>query len=261
MAMKTITPGDAYDRRKFVDAMKSLSDLGVTAQNINTPEGSWNPDSRKDLGTLLKDDPTFYSGMSPDSVINDSQIAHKYHEKSIQNYAITNFSTLLGKVSGETLLQIVSSLPVDKTGDEGLDKAIRVINEKKKIAKVAKEGGIESYVHEKLANASDWRREAFFGYSVGNGNYTERTFQAYARSAEQDFARAVLEKDGKTINSAKLRRILEANYKKLIAKNTENADKVAEAYLSTIAQGAYQEVKPEKKDKPGSIARTGKVAA
>lgn len=265
--MKTVNPRDAYDRRRFVDAMKDLSDLGVISHNLNTPEGNWDPKFRKDLEILL-DDPNIpedeqisYAGMAPDSVIKDANKAHSQYDKQMQNYAITNFSTLLGKLSGETLLQLVASvLPVAETGKKNLDRVVKAIQEKRKIAKISKEGGIEQYVAEKLANASEWRKQAYFGYSIGNPDYIQRTFKAYAQSTEADLIKEIFEEDRKTIKSEKLRRILKENYAQLIAKDTEDSDKVAEAYLSAIAQGAYQAVKPEEKDKPGSIARTGKVA-
>lgn len=261
MAIKTVNPGDAYDRQRFVDAMKDFSDLEGISHNLNTPEGNWHPDLRKDLGTLLRDNQTFYSGMAPDSVINDSNEAHEQYEKDMQNYAITNFSTLLGKVRGETLAQLVTLiLPVAETGKKGLDKTIKAINEKRKIEKMSKEGGIESYVMEKLAKASDWRKEAFFGYSVGNPDYIQRTFQAYAQSAEQDFRNEVLDNQG-NIKTKVLREIIKENYAQLIAKDTEKSDKIAKGYLSAIAQGAYLAVNPKEKDKPGTIAKTGRVAA
>jgi len=262
MAMRTVNSGDVYDKKRFVDAMKDLSDLGGTLEKVSSENGHWNPDARKNLGTLLRDNQTFYSGLQPDSVINDSQEAHKQYERDIQNYTITNFSTLLKKVDAETLLGLVTSiLPIDKTKDKGLNKIIELINERRKIAKATKEGDTQSYVMEKLANASEWRQRAFFGYSVGDSNYIEKTFNEYAQSVEQDFRKEVFEADKKTIKSGKLRSILEENYKQFIAKDTEVADKLAEAYLSTIAQGAYQTVKPGKRDEHGSIARTGKVAS
>lgn len=261
MAMKSINPREAYDQSKFVGAMEDLSDLGGIAQNISAPEGNWHPDLRKNLGILLRNNQAFYSGMSPDSVMDDLNEAHKQHEKEMQNYAIINFSTLLGKVSGKKLLQLVGSLPLSKTKRKNLDEVINTINEKREIERISKEGGMEEYVMGKLAKASDWRKQAYFGYSIGNGNYAERTFQAYAQSAEQDFARQLLDKKGNIKPEAEvvLREIIKENYSQFVAKDTDDTDKIARKYLSALAQVAYQEVKPAKKVKQGKIARTGRV--
>jgi len=259
MAMKTVNLGDVYNRQKFVGAMKDLSDLGGLVEKISAPEGNWNPCIRADIHGLINPPVESYAGLAPDSVINDANEAHSKYEENMQNYAIKNFDILLGKISGETLLQLVTSvLPVDKTGNKGLDKVIKAINEKRKIAKAAEKGDIHSYVNEKLKDASDWRKQAYFGYSIGNPDYVQRTFQAYAQSSEQDFSKEVLDNQG-NIKENVLRKIIRENYTQLVAKDTEESDKVAKRYLSAIAQGAYQAVKPEKEDKPGKIARTGKV--
>lgn len=259
--MRTVKPTDAYDKNRFVPAMEFLSDLENAAQNVNTPEGNWNPTPRKDLGVLLKDNSTFYAGMAPDSVINDANEAFDQYNEAVQNYAIKNFSELLGKINGERLLQVIGSLPVVKTGRKNLDKLVKIINEQREIQKTAKEGSAQNYVAKRLEGASGWRKDAYFGYSIGNPDYTQRTFQAYVQSNQRDFMNAVFDKDENVKSEAQtiIRGIIRESYKQLVAKDTENDDKVAQMYLSAVARGAYESVKPEKKVKPGKIFRTGKV--
>tara|TARA_Y100000034_G_scaffold127241_1_gene179746 strand:+ start:50 stop:829 length:780 start_codon:yes stop_codon:yes gene_type:complete len=259
MVMRTVNRNDAFNKKDFVNAMKDLSDLEHIAQNIGTPEGQFDPSLRQDSGVLLKNDPTFYTELTPDVVISDVQDEHKGYQKGIQNYTITHFNNLLGKVKGKSLLQFVTSLPIVKTGKRNIDKVIDAINEKKRMAKIAKEGGVQEYVMEKLSKASKSRRDNFFNYLVGSQGYVEKTFQAYAQEAEINFNKAVLNSEG-NVKADVLRSVMKKSYNEFVDKNTESDDKVAEVYLSAIASGAYQAVKPVKRVKKGRIARTGKVA-
>ena len=260
MAINTINFLDVYNKDKFVKAMKDLSTLENIVRNISTPEGQFNPDLRKDAGILLKNDPTFYTEMSPDVVTSDVEQRYEEYEKETQNYTINNFNNLLGKVKGKTLLQFVTSLPLAKTGKKHLDKTINAINEKLRMAKIAKEGGVQEYVMEKLSKAAPSRKDNFFEYLVGSTGYIEKTFQAYAQEAEINFNKAISDGQG-NVKSDVLKSIVKENYNQFVDKNTEGTDRIAEAYLSAIASGAYQAVKPDKKVKKGSIARTGRVAA
>ena len=257
--MNTINFLDSFNKDRFVKAMKDMSTLENIARNIGAPEGQFDPSLRQDAGTLLQDNPGFYAEMSPDVVTSDIEQRYGEYDKQVKNYTINNFNTLLGKVKGKSLLQIVTSLPIAKTGKKHLDKAINAINEKLKIAKIAKEGGIQEYIMEKLSKASKSRRDNFFNYLVGSNGYVEKTFQAYAQEAEVNFNKAISDVQG-NVKTEVLRNIMKANYHQFVDKDTEGTDRIAEGYLSAIASGAYQAVKPVSRAKKGSIARTGKVA-
>jgi hypothetical protein len=241
MAIRTLNPGDAYARQDFVNAMEDLTNLGGISQTASTADGNWNPDLRKGLGKLLQNNQTFYSGVEPDSVINDAQTSYSQYEGEMVDYVITNFSTLLGKsTKDQGLMALATSLPLKETGNRSMDKTIKVINEKKKIAKIMQEGGIEGYVMDKMRNAEPWRQEAFFGYSVGNQGYMEKTFQAYAQSAEMDFRNALFV-DG-NLNKGKIRNIVKENYNMIVADKGANS-KEAKAFQMAVAQTAYAAVK------------------
>jgi len=256
--MRTVNPTDRYRKKDFVNAMNDLSLLEQIAQNINTPEGNFDPNLRQDASVLLEDRPDFYTELSPDVVVSRVQSEYKIYNREMQNYTITNFNSLLDKVGGQSLLQFVISLPIAKIGNKRLDKVVDAINEKRKIAEVVEKGGEKEYVMEKLSHASAERRANFFEYLVGSQGYIEKTFESYAQEAEFNFNNAVSDGEG-NINASVLRGVVKHNYNQFVDKDTESKDRVTGMYLSAIAKGAYLSVKSDKKGRQGSIARTSKV--
>jgi hypothetical protein len=245
MAIRTINPGDAYNKGKFVGAMKDFTQLGGDLEKISSADGNWNPSVRKDLGNLLRDNQTFYAGLQPDSVIDDTENCYSGLQDNVVKYTKNNFNELLNKIKDQNLLNLVLGLPLKESDTirvKKIKQVIKAINEKRKIEKITQEGGAENYVMEKLANASDWRKQAYLGYSIGNPDYTQRTFQAYAQSAEVSFREAITTSDGKKIDAPLLREVLRESYK-AIDTSTDEGKNLAKVFQINIAQTAYREVK------------------
>jgi len=241
MAIRTVNPTDAYNKSSFVDAMQDFNKLSGNLEKISSADGNWNPSARKRIGSMLRDDQTFYTGLPPDSVIDDAENFYSEAEDKITGYARRKFNTLLNKIKAEDLVDLVLGLPLEEVGSDSVKQAVRAINEKRKLAKAAKERRAQDYVNEKLANASDWRKESYFGYSIGNPDYTERTFRSYVQSAESDFRSAISDTQGK-LNTRKLRDVLRANYQ-AIDNSTNNGKELAKAFQVNVAQSAYKAVK------------------
>jgi len=241
MAMKTVNPTDAYDKQKFVDAMKDFGKLENLLQGVSDSKGNWDPDIRSDIHSLINPLANSYAGLAPDSVIDDTRKAYSEKQNNLIGYAEKNFYSLLSRIKDENLLSLVLSLPLKDVGSSKVKKAVKAISEKRKVAKAAEEGDIQSFVAEKLAKASDWRKQAYFGYSIGNPDYTQRTFQAYAQNAEIDFKKAISDASG-NLDSRILSDILIENYKD-IDTSTDDGKKLAKAFQLTVAQAAYRSVK------------------
>lgn len=244
MAMRSIGPRSAYNRNNFVNAMEDLSKLEYLAQTLNSGSGhDWDPELRRDLGNLLRDNQIFYAGLTPDNVKNDSGEAYFDYQNRINEYSKDKLEILLDKVSAIGSLSLVLSLPLVETGNKDYDKIKKIIDRKREIDFAEKQGRIEDYVNNKLKKASDWRKEAYFKYSMGDPSYITRTFNAYKIDNEMDFNRAIRRESGQ-IYRKKLLDLIKANYNKIVGdeENREDSDK-AKLYRSVIAKYAYEALK------------------
>ena len=237
--MRTVNPGDAYDKDNFVNAMGDLEGLEGLLSMASREEGLWNPNVRKSLGDLIRDDKKFYAGLTPDQVQNDAREALLDHSEKIAEYCKGKLTDLLGKVKTENLPDLLYSLSLAKTEDP--DEIVDAINEKKAIEKAIRERTTDEYVDEKLKQAADWRKEAYSKYSAYNQDYTQRTFNAYARDAEYQFMKVMMNEEGK-IDRGKLVNFVKENYNKIVAK-TKFDSKEANAFRLMVAKVAYQSEK------------------
>ena len=230
MVIKTINPRDAYNKDRFVDAMKGLDKLEYLLQGISRPEGNWNPDLRKNLGDLILTDirnrevrERFFAGVAPDNVIGEAEKAYSENQDRIIDYSKNKWENLLDKVSNEQLVSLVSMLPLVKTENRDYDKLKGIVDEKRKTGRAEQEGGIEAYVNDKLSRAPDWRKQAYYGYSMGDPSYTMRTFNAYKSDAEISFIKAIRKKNGE-LDRAKLLGLIRINYNQLIKDEAKKAE-------------------------------------
>ncbi len=240
MAMRTVNSQDAYDKDKFVDAMEDLSKLELISQTAETPEGHWNPDLRRELGNLARENQTFYAGLTPDHVMGDSQRIYSQYRNKMGSYVKNKVDSLIDKINGENLISLVKQLPFVRTGNREYDKIKRLVDEKRKIAEAKEKGAIENYVNEKMMRASDWRKESYYGYSMGDPTYVMRTFNAYEMDNQADFIKATHTEE-RNIREKKLRGLIKANYEKI--KSEKGEDHVlAKVYCSAIAKAAHESI-------------------
>jgi len=237
-----LKPESAYSKDDFVSAMKDFNRLEFLAQGFSSDNKyDWHPEFRKNLGDLLRGNQRFYAGMTPDNVKNDASEAHSDYQNKIAEYSKNKVYELLNQVKEEGLVSLVFSLPLVETGNEEYDKVKKAIDEKKKIEWAQERGEIMQYINERLKNMADWRKDAYFGYSMGDEGYVRRTFDSYAVETERKLSELV-QKDGK-IDKEKLLNLIKANYKKIVEseKDKEDSDK-AKSYRIAIAKTAYESI-------------------
>jgi len=244
----TLIPDEFYNRKRFVSEMYRLGQLEQILKGLKTPEGNWDPNLRKALGYLARDNQSFYNELNPALTINDADEAKSNLKKVIERYSKNKVDILLSKIDGEDVPSVLFSVPLVKTGINKYDRIKQIIDEKTKIAKAEQEGNIAGYVNEKLSKASDWRKKAYENFGIGSSSYDALTFNEYKRSTEMDFRRVIMTQDGK-IDRTKLLNLIKANYEQIIKNEEENEDepekngensKVARNFRYAIAKYAFQ---------------------
>jgi len=245
MAMRTINPNERYDRQRFVDAMEDLEKLVYLSDNLKKPEGNWNPNLRKGLANLLKDenadeiDPDVeinFAGLTPDHVIERAQQEKRDYSDRMDKYAARNWEAFLDKVERvrpEELVDLIESLPLAETSNEELDKIVKAVNEKNLINIFKEKGGQREYVNLKMQGASESRKKAY-AYSSGDPNYIAAIFGAYERAADFYFQKAIRDENGNIVPS-KLVNLIRENYNRLDA----DSDK-AKIYRLAIVKVAHK---------------------
>lgn len=241
MVVRTVEPREAYNKEKFVNAMTDLNNLESLLINASKPEGNWNPNIRKGLGNILRDDQGFYAGFTPDNVLNDNQEAISQYTDEMDQYVKNTWKTIFNKLEAEDFLNLASSLPLpDSVRDNELDEIINAIKESKIIEFAESRGseGKTAYIISKLQDAEQWRQEAYFGYSSYVQDYNERTFNAYKREAQIKLKNAITKKDG-SLNKTKLSNLIEKSYSSMVTDKGEDSDE-AKAYRIGTAKAAYE---------------------
>ena len=237
MAIRTVNPQDAYSKGNFVNAMEDLGTLEAILQGVSQPAGNWNPNFRKKLGDLSRDDERFYAGITPDQVMNDNSETIRQYRDTMVEYAKGKWNVLLGKLQAEDLPGLIYRLPLVKTGNKDLDEIVDAVNDRKEAEEAERQGNAKGYVENKLRGAADWRTRAYFSYSAYNEQYTQNTFNSYKTVAEIKLQKALQDKNGK-IDRAKALRLVRESYDKIVADKGIDSDEAKE-FRYTTAKAVY----------------------
>lgn len=219
MAIYTANSNKPYEKKDFMAAIADVSSLEALVQGAQKPEGNWNPKIRQNLGNLLHDNPAFYSGMSPDALIQDSSEALKENNGKLQEYINKYFKKLVHKLSNlqdGDLVELINNLPLEKVKTENaeLDAVINSINELKALEKAQEHGNYGEYVAKKMKNVSGWRKNAS-KYNMSNPQWVQQVFNSYAGAAQAEFQRVLSNEDGSGIDKNKLISLIKNAYAKL----------------------------------------------
>jgi len=267
--LKDINPAESYDNGRFLDFMKDVADLRGY-KDILKKDGE-EPESRKSLGSLLKDGPRHYSGIQAADVRNDANEAYSGLERELggsaeieeeggpvvrrKGYVENNLEEFLDRATAEELMAVINSVNLHYTGDSAVDEIIRLVKEQQKISEAGKSGNISAYVTEKMKTAPEWRKRAFFGYSGGNHAYVAKTFESFANATARELDTLV--GSGDKLDKAKLVEVIK---KSLAAGDREydretdkgNKQDVFEGDIRpthlALAYAVYPKLKQERKE-------------
>ncbi len=232
-----IDPEGRYDKDKLKDAVKNYKFLVELGSKLRKPEGFYDPELRKDLGTFLRKDPRFYAETSPDIVLNDAQEAADEGRGKLGDYVHNHFDEVLREVPNDNLESLVLQLPLEKIGDEKADELVDAIEEYHKIERAMREGKIGEYVEKKLESAPDWMKRAFY-YASQVEDYVKRIFESYSKSIRSDLDSSLSEIKKEEEG---LRNLIRKSYEK-ISDEEKDSDE-ARVYQLRLAMAAFGEKK------------------
>lgn len=170
--------------------------LGTLEQLVSKFEPN-EPNQRKILGGVLRENPNFYIGQTSDVVVNDFRSGKQVISGKLDQYSkelgdyfekySTEIISKLDKLKKEELIKLLFGLipeNFEAKNNKELDILSKIVNEQRKLRGTQDYSGLLNYVDEKMENVSDWRKVAY-QYGRFSEIYVKQIFNSYM--AENNF--------------------------------------------------------------------------
>lgn len=271
---KVIKPSAKYDRANFVEGMDVFDKLRGYKKRLEDSKGE-DPESRIDLGELLRKNPTHYAGHSGGHVIKQAKEAISDLEGMIggwtepsqdrkslkreKGYVENNLDEFLNRLTANELFALINNLPLYNTNNPEIDRLIRIIRETQKISRAEKgkeeevKEQVREYVSERMKKAPAWLQRSF-SYSVGDPNFVMEEFESYRNAAMLELSKATRNEKGE-LNKDLFVRVLkeslavaqrEYNRETNLGDKSDIFEGDIRPYYLTLAQVLYPREKEER---------------
>jgi hypothetical protein len=182
-----------FNREKFVKTGKAYQDMGKWLQTLE--KDPTNVDVMRKAGKLLYENPDFYyqSGTSPRPRLDDTL---SVVQDNRARYAKEMYPHIINGFNEENWMNLISSLPLYKTGKKEYDDVIDAINQKRQMDEVAENPEKTTGFLYKKAQKFDSIVQAEFRREIYNERYMKTLFGIYQRESEMKYMKSLFDENG-----------------------------------------------------------------
>jgi len=182
-----------FNRDKFVKTGKIYQDMGKWIQTLQ--KDSTNPDVMKKAGKAFYENPDFYyqSGTSPRPRLEDT---YPVLQDNRARYAKEKYSNFIDGFDDNHWMNLISSLPLYKTGNKEHDEIVECLNQTKQMDEIGGDPEKMTNFLSKKAKNFDPIVQAEFRREMYNERYSRTLFGLYQRETQIKYMKSFFDEKG-----------------------------------------------------------------